>query len=146
MNGKIPDFVTMKYVTEFVKGEKKKPIQFVLLGAVWSPAARYTMETLQELMKDEKNSELIDVFFVDQDKDLKFCFYENIPIGFPTLIVFVNSYLVPFIGEKQQTFDPSKRTQKNRLIRQLNPQHFKSIIQGAIDVLEEKANAIQFVE
>jgi hypothetical protein len=88
--------------------------------------------------KDPSYSDQIEVFFVDQDKELEFCYSEAIPIGFPTLLVFSKTYLIQF-AEEGQSFDAKQTDQKNRLIRQLNDAQIRMIADRAIDVMHEKA-------
>lgn len=135
-----PEFSTIDAVFDDVKSEKK-PIIVVIMGTKWSPPCRYTFVTAMEIMKEEKYQNLVQMMYIDQDADLHFCYSENIPVGFPTLLVFVNTYLVPFL-EEGQSFDPTKSDQKNRLIRQLNMKQLRAVLDGAIDVYEEKAMTI----
>ena len=136
-----PEFVTMSDVFEAVKTDEK-PIIVALLGTKWSPPCKYTFQTAMAIRKEGKYSELVKMMFVDQDEDVHFCFGENIPVGFPTLLVFVNKYLVEFT-ERVQSFDNTKKSDaKTRLIRQLNKHQMQAVLDCAVDVYEEKTTAI----
>ena len=135
----VPTFAQTSEAFEYVKSGKK-PIVLMLLGTMWSPPSRYTMQAITDLMEDKTYSEKVEVFFIDQDKELDFCFSENIYVGFPTILVFVNSYLVPFASGVIS--DPSKAETKNRLVRQCNKKQIKTIVEGAISVLEGKSENI----
>lgn len=135
----VPTFAQTSEAFEYVKSGKK-PIVLMLLGTMWSPPSRYTMQAITDLMEDKTYSEKVEVFFIDQDKELDFCFQENIYVGFPTILVFVNAYLVPFASGV--IADPSKADAKNRLVRQCNKKQIKTIVEGAISVLEGKSENI----
>lgn len=135
----VPTFAQTSEAFEYVK-TGKKPIVLMILGTMWSPPSRYTMQSITDLMEDESYAEKVEVFFIDQDQELDFCFSENIYVGFPTILVFVNSYLVPFASG--HAADPSKAETKNRLIHQCNKKQMKTIVDGAISVLEGKAENI----
>jgi thiol-disulfide isomerase/thioredoxin len=134
----IPQFTPLQNAFEAVQSGAGKPIAFISLGTKWSPPCRYTWQTIADFMKDPSYNNLIDVFFVDQDKEIEFCFTERIPHGFPTLLVFAKTYLIQF-AEEGQSFDAKQTDQKNRLIRQLNNKQIRMIAGRAIDVMNEKA-------
>jgi hypothetical protein len=135
-----PEFLSMADVIERVRAETER-IFFVVLGTTWSPMCRYTFQNLQRLLQEEQYSSKISALYVDQDAELKFCFPENIPVGFPTLLVFVNGYVVSFAGDSH-AFDTTSKDIKTRLIQQLNLRQFKIIAQGAMEVMEDNATMI----
>lgn len=140
-----PKFTTAKQIFDFLNceiTEEEKPILFVVMGTKWSPPCRYTMDTALELIKDPAYDKLIELTFLDQDAELQFCFQENIPVGFPTLLVFVNHVVTTFL-EAGQSFDPTKQDQKNRLIRQLNMEQLKQVADEAIKIYEGYREAIE---
>jgi thiol-disulfide isomerase/thioredoxin len=131
------------FINEVFEGVKahRKPVSFVLLGTEWSPPCRYTLQTLQEVVAMKEYLDKIEAFFVDQEANFAFCYAENIPIGFPTIIVFVNGFIANFVADGQ-TYDPSRADQKTRLIRQLNKNQMLQIAEGAIAILEERATSL----
>jgi hypothetical protein len=137
----IPEFHAFQDVLPQVQSGDRKPVAFVSLGTTWSPACRYSWSTLAALLRDPKYSSTLEAFYVNQDNELEFCYSEGIPVGFPTLLVFVSGYLVTF-SEEGMGFDAKKTDQKNRLIRQLNPELIRIVADRAIDVLNEKTSVI----
>ena len=136
----IPDFISAEEMfDEIEKGEKR--ILVVIMGTMWSPVCRYTFHAALQVAKEEKYADFIRLLFIDQDKDVEFCFREGIPVGFPTLIIFDNKQIIPFLNEGQ-TFDPSSSDQRSRLIQQLNEKQLRSLFDGALDVRNEHTAAI----
>ena len=140
----LPSFVATQEAFDYVKSGKK-PVVVMILGTIWSPQCRYTMKSLHELLMNQKYQAKIQEFYIDQDRELEFCFSEGIPVGFPTILVFVNSYLVPFVKEGS-SFDPSKVDQKNRLISQCSKRMMKYILDNALEVLDGTKESIPFKE
>ena len=142
----LPPFEDINTVLTKVR-EVPKPVHIILLGTNWSPPCRYTFQALQEVMKDPKIQETTVAYYVDQDADQSFCHDENIPIGFPTTIVFSSKN--PKFGDPQDddvfllNFSPQgmqdkndEEMQKNRLIRQLSSEQFIDIINETIRIYE----------
>ena len=87
INPPVPQFTDIGTVLEEVKTNKKH-VNIILMGTIWSPPCRYTFNALQEVMKDPKIQETTMAYYVDQDASHDFCYGENIPIGFPTILIF----------------------------------------------------------
>ena len=134
-------------VFDYIKSNDKsaKPIIVVLLGTNWSPICKYSFHALKELVDDPEYGPRVQPFFINQDshEDAKFCHSEDIPIGFPVLLIFVNSYLTRFTP-RGSSFDPSHSEQKTRLVCQLNLTKLKKLVDGAIAILNEQASTIVY--
>ena len=145
----LPTFHSIDQVLSEVR-ENGKPTNIILLGTIWSPPCRYTWQALSIVMKDPKIQETTQAYFVNQDAAHDFCYAENIPIGFPTTLIF--STPNPNLPDSQEEsvcilrFYPKGQMQdqnkpdlgSNRLLRQLNPEQFRSIIEEAQLVYEGK--------
>ena len=154
----LPTFQNINDVLDKVKSSGK-PISIILMGTIWSPPCRYTFQSLMEVMKDNEISKNVTAFYVNQDESHQFCYTENIPIGFPTLIIFAAPntdlpdvlpsdpiFILHFVP-KGQVFDQNKLDiSKQRIVRQLNPKQIKEIIDEALLVYEGKRFAITIPE
>ena len=153
----LPTFSEIDDVLEEVKVNQFHT-NIILLGAIWSPPCRYTFQALSEVMKDPKVAETTKAFYVDQEAAQSFCYAENIPIGFPTTLIF--STPNPNLPDSQDDkvcilrFYPNGQMQdqnkadagSNRLLRQLNPEQFMDIINEANEVYEGKQTNLTLPE
>lgn len=137
-------FSDIETALEYVKSGEK-PIVFIVLGTIWSPPCRYTMQCVAECAAMQEYRDNIEFFFVDEESDLEFCFEERIPVGFPVILLFVQQSIVQFLA-RGQGFDMNRVEQSTRLVRQLNTQQARKIADEALDVLHGRADAISHID
>lgn len=135
----IPTFTDEAEAFQKIRTGNTKPILIMILGTIWSPPCRYTMQALTNVIQEKKYSELVDAVFLNQEASLNLCFAEKILVGFPTIYVFVNSSLVPFVNE----FDTSQSSKSNKpLVHQCNEKQIRQICDSAIESLEGRSDLI----
>ena len=132
----IPEFST---ISDFLEIHKlnKVPIKVALFGTLWSPPCRYTFQALKDSFEEIEQKELMEIFYINQDSELQFCFRENIPIGFPTIIVFHQNGIFNFVSHDYSIIS-NKIEKKIRLIKQLNKKQLTSILQQSLDSILKK--------
>ena len=127
----IPTFTDEPEAFQKIRTGNTKPILIMILGTIWSPPCRYTMQALTNVIQD--------AVFLNQEASLNLCFAEKILVGFPTIYVFVNSSLVPFVNE----FDTSQSSKSNKpLVHQCNEKQIRQICDSAIESLEGRSDLI----
>lgn len=137
----IPTFTEQNQAFQEIRAGKTKPIVIMIFGTIWSPPCRYTMQALTNVIQEKKYSELVDAVFLNQEASLDLCFDEKILVGFPSIYVFVNSSIVPFVNE----FDTSQSSKSNKpLVHQCNEKQIRQICDSAIESLEGKSDLISF--